>query len=280
MKNFNFKTPGKIFFSLVIIFFLYFQGVGFESSSVDRGENQEQEIKQAKLYKDIYPLISESDLYCSFFILKEKKLKTKIISTEKSEERTFLREQDIFYINKGQNDGIESGQVFLILELGHKIKNPFGRERFGRLALKKGRAQIIDVEVSRSSARLEKACGQVMVGYYLVPFEEKEGLLGKDLGYEAPLAEGEGLEGRIVYSHGGYNQIGSGDWALIDLGERNGLQFGQQLIVYRRLKKKRGPIKIIGNLIVVDTQNRTSTVKVLSCKDALMIGDRVQARYK
>lgn len=254
--------------------------MGFESSSVDRGENQEQEIKQAKLYKDIYPLISESDLYCSFFILKEKKIKTKIISAEKSEERIFLREQDIFYINKGQNDGIEAGQIFLIIEIGHKIKNPFGRERFGRLALKRGRAQIVDVEASQASARLEKAYGQVMAGYYLVPFEEKEGLLGKDLGYEVPLAEGEGLEGRVVYSQEGHNQIGSGDWALIDLGERNGLQFGQQLIVYRKPRKKRSPIKIIGNLIVIDTQNRTSTVKVLSCKDALMIGDRVQVRYK
>ena len=61
MKNFNFKTPGKIPLFLMIIFILCFQGTGSEPSAADSGENQEQEVKKAKLYKDIYPLISESD---------------------------------------------------------------------------------------------------------------------------------------------------------------------------------------------------------------------------
>lgn len=279
MRNFNIKIPRKIFFSLVIIFLLCFLGEGIESSSVDRTENQEQEIKKAKLYKDIYPLISEIDLYCSFFVLEQEKLDTKIIGTVKGQERILLREHDIFYINKGEQDGIETGQIFLILERGPKIKNPLARRRLGRLALKRGRAQIIAVEENSASARLERACQQVMEGYFLVPFEEKRGLMGKDLGYEVAPPEGEALEGRIVYLQRGYQRIGSQHWALIDLGERDGLQFGQQLIIYRRLKK-RDPLKIIGNLIVIDTQDRTSTVKILSSKDAIQTGDLVRAHFK
>lgn len=279
MRNFIIKIPGKTFFALVVIFLLCFLGEGFSSSSVDRAENQEQEIKKAKLYKDIYPLISEIDLYCSFFVLEKKKLDTEIIGTERGEEQILLREHEIFYINKGKEDGLETGQIFLILERGPKIKNPFARGRLGHLALKRGRAQIVAVEETSASARLEKACGQVMVGHFLVPFEEKGGLFGKDLGYEVPPPEGEGLEGRIVYLQGGYQRIGSQQWALIDLGEQNGLQFGQQLIVYRRLKK-RGSLTIVGNLIVIDTQERTSTVKILSNKDAIKIGDLVRTHFK
>ena len=275
MRNLIHKTSAKIFFSLVIIFLLYCLGEGVQSSSLDRGESQEQEVKKAKLYKDIYPLISEADLYCSFFVLKNKReLDLKIASAERTEERLFLREGDIFYLNKGQEYGLENGQLFLILEVGQKIKN------YGYLTFMRGRAKITDARVSRATAKLDKACAPVTVGYSLVPFEEKGGLLGKDLGYDIPAREGEGSKGKIIYSQDEHNLIGSGDWALVDIGEEDGVQFGQQLIVYKRSKKKGASVKMFGNLIVINVQRKTSTVKVLSCSTPLKIGDLVQIHFK
>jgi len=275
MRNLIHKTSAKIFFSLVIIFLLFCLGEEVQSSSLDRGEGQEQEVKKARLYKDIYPLISESDLYCSFFVLKNKDgLDLKIISAERTEERLFLREGDIFYLNKGKKDGLENGQLLLILEIGQKIKN------YGNLTFMRGRAKITDARASRATAKLDKACAPVMVGYSLVPFEEKGGLLGKDLGYDILAREGEGSKGKIIYSQDEHNLIGSGDWALIDIGEEDGIQFGQQLVVYKRSKKKGALVKMIGNLIVINVQGKTSTVKVLSCNSPLKIGDLVQAHFK
>lgn len=279
MKNSIHKISGKIIFSLLTIFLLFFQVDGFGLSPAEGGGSQEQKTKKAKLYRDIFPLISESDLYCSFFVLEKKELDTKIVGAEKMEERMLLREHDIFFINKGRIDGFETGQMFLILEIGRKIKNPVTKEKYGFLALKRGRARIVEVEESRASARLEKACDQVMVGHCLVPFEEKGGLLGVDLGYDVLPPEGEGINGMIIYLVRDYEQIGSGHWALIDLGEEDGLQFGQQLIIYRKLKKS-DSIESIGSLIVIDTQRRTSTVKVLSAKHALKVGDLVKTHFK
>jgi len=259
----------------VIIFLLFCLGKEVQSSSLDRGESQEQEVKKARLYKDIFPLISESDLYCSFFVLKKKKeLDLKIISAERTEERMFLREGGIFYLNKGKKDGLENGQIFLILEIGQKIKN------YGYLTFMRGRAKITDARASRATAKLDKACAPIMVGYFLVPFEEKGGLLGKDLGYDILPREMEKSKGKIIYSQDEYNLIGSGDWALVDLGEEDGIQFGQQLIVYKRSKKKGALVKMIGNLIVINVQRKTSTVKVLSCNNPLKIGDLVQTHFK
>lgn len=275
MRNLIHKTSVKIFFSLVIIFLLFCLGDEVQSSSLDRGESQEQEVKKAKLYKDIFPLISESDLYCSFFVMKNKDgLDLKIVSAERTEERLFLREGDICYLNKGQKDGLENGQLFLILEVGQKIKN------YGYLTFMRGRAKITDARVSRATAKLDKACAPVMVGYFLVPFDEKGGLLGKDLGYDILAREGEDSKGKIIYAQDEHNLIGSGDWALIDLGEEDGIQFGQQLVVYERSKKKGALVKMFGNLIVINVQRKTSTVKVLSCSNPLKIGDLVQAHFK
>jgi hypothetical protein len=275
MINFSHKISAKIFFSLVIFSLLFCLGKGVQASSLDREESQEQEIKKARLYKDIYPLISESDLYCSFFILKNKnELNLKIIGADRIEERLFFREGDIFYINEGKNDGLENGQVFLILEIGQKVKN------YGYLAFMRGRAKITETRASRASARLDKACAPVTVGYYLIPFEEKGGLLGKDLGYDVLPSEVEGSRGKIIYSQDEHNLIGSGDWAIIDLGEEDGIQLGQQLVAYERSKKKGAPVKMSGNMIVINVQKRTSTVKVLSCNNPLRIGDLVQVHFK
>lgn len=275
MRNLIHKTSAKIFFSLVIIFLLFCLGEEVQSSSLDRGESQEQEVKKARLYKDIFPLISESDLYCSFFVLKKKgELDLKIVSAERTEERLFLREGDTFFLNKGKQDGLENGQVFLILEIGQKIKN------YGYLIFMRGRAKISNSTLSRAAATLEKACAPVMVGYSLIPFEEKGGLLGKDLGYDILPRETGESKGKIIYSHDEKDLIGSGDWALVDLGEQDGIQFGQQLVVYTRSKKKGAFIKMAGNLIVINVQRETSTVKVLSCNNPLKIGDLVQTHFK
>ncbi|NIM59835.1 MAG: hypothetical protein GTO16_12985 [Candidatus Aminicenantes bacterium] len=275
MRNLIHKTSAKIFFSLVGVFLLLCPGEGVQSSSLNPGESQEQEVKKARLYKDIFPLISESDLYCSFFILKKKSgLDLKIVSAERTEERLFLREGDIFYLNKGKQDGLENGQLFLILEVGPKFKN------YGYLTFMRGRAKITDARISRSTAKLDKSCAPIMVGYFLVPFEEKGGMLGKDLGYDILEREGEGAKGKIIYSQDEHNLIGSGDWALVDVGEEDGIQFGQQLVVYRKSKKKGALVKMFGNLVVINVQKKTSTVKVLSCSIPLRVGDLVQTHFK
>ncbi len=278
MRKFILRMPRKIFIFSFLIFLVIFLGNWFGIRSEQRAGNQEQEIKSARMYHDIHPLITESDLYCSFFILEdEEKPDIKIVGAERGDEVVLLREQDIFYINKGNESGIEPGQIFLILEMGPKIKSPIGRKKYGQLALKRGRAEIVAVASNRASARLDKACGQVTAGQFLVPFEERTGLVGKDLGYEDISFEEEGTGGLIVYLQNDWGQIGTGNWALIDLGAEDGFQFGHQLIAYRVTKEAISP-KILGSLIVIDTRTKTSTVKVLSCRDALRVGDRVRTR--
>jgi len=280
MKNYTLKTAVKSLFFFMIIFLLFFQGVSIGLNPGDGEINQEQEVKKARLYKDVFPLISDSDLYCSFFVMEKVKLDTQIVGSEKEEERILLRENEMFFINKGSVDNIETGQIFLILEVEEKIRNPITGKKFGRLVLKRGRAQIIKVEEERAFARLEKACGQVMVGQYLIPFEEKSGLLGRDLGYDVSVSEEEDSRGMLIYFQDDYEQISKGHWAIIDLGEEDGIHFGQQLIIYRKTKGKKGTIDNLGNLIVIDVQSKTSTVKILSSKDALKVGDRVQPHFK
>ncbi len=202
-----------------------------------------------------------------------------IIGSEKEDERILIRESDVFFINKGSVDGIETGQIYMILEIGERVRNPVTGKNFGRLVLRRGRAQIFSVEEERAFARLEKACGEVMVGHFLVPFEEKSDFLGKDLGYDIPINEEGGPQGMLIYLQNDYRQISKGHLAIIDLGEEDGIHFGQQLIIYRKTNGRKGTIENLGNLIVIDTQMKTSTVKILSSKSPLRLGDFVQPHF-
>jgi hypothetical protein len=246
--------------------------MGFAEAPEQEQEPEEQyEVERAKIYQEIYDLLSETDLYCSFFVLDDDEPETKIFGAERAYERVQFNNGDIVYINKGRNDGVEEGQMFTVLEVGEPIAG------FGPLAHQRGRVRIVALEENTASARVEKACGPVMLGNYLVPFEEKEGRMGKDLGYNVPPYETDGLKGEILFLNEDFAQGASGDWALLNLGEVDGIQLGQQLVVYRRLYEGT-PLYVFGNMVVIDTQKRTCTVKILSCKDALLIGDLVQTR--
>ena len=249
----------------------------FGEAREEQGQEQEQEaedeyeVEKAKIYQEIYDLLSETDLYCSFYILDGDEPDTKILGAERADEKVQFNNGDIVYINKGRNDGIEEGQMFMALEVGEPIPG------YGPLVHQRCRVRVVALEENTASARVEKVCGPVMIGNYLVPFEEKEGRMGKDLGYNVPPYENNGLKGKILYLKDDFVQAGPGAWALLNLGEVDGIQLGQQLVAYRKLYKET-PLFVFGNMVVIDTQKRSCTVKILSCKDPLMIGDLIQAR--
>ena len=242
-----------------------------EAPEQEQKAEDEYDVERAKIYREIYDLLNETDLYCSFFIMDDEEPDTKIFGAERAYERVQFNNGDIVYINKGRNDGVEEGQMYTVLEVGEPLAG------YGPLVHQRGRVRIVSLEENVASARVEKACGPVMIGNLLIPFEEKEGRLGKDLGYNVPPYETNGLRGEILFLNEDFSQGGSGDWAMLNLGEVDGIQLGQQLVVYRKLYEGT-PLFVFGNMVVIDIQKRTCTVKILSCKDALLLGDLVQTR--
>lgn len=229
-----------------------------------------------KTFQNAYALISESDLYCSFFVLEDEP-RLKIAAGERGAEKMLLTDGDLFYFKIGPDEGLKEGQVMTVLEIGPKVSSPGLKKSPGPVAFRRGRARLVRFEKDFALGRVEKACGPVMVGNSLVPFVEKDGLLGKDLGFDVSVRNQETLSGRIIFLDNQVTQIGSGQWALIDLGREQGLQFGQQLTVAHRAAEGL-PLEAIGNAIVIDAGRVTSTIKVLSARDAIGLGDLVQVK--
>lgn len=254
-------------------------GTAAAQTTSEEQEQVQHQIERAKIFREAYPVIADVDLYCSLFVHEGEIPDLMIVGAERSYEKTILSDSDTVYLNQGKNAGIEIGQVFLAVEIGESLGG------FGRLANKRGRVHVVFVEDERSLARIEKSCGGLRVGNCLVPFEEKETLLGKDLGYEVYAEEEAGPVGKVIYLERDYNQIGSGAWAIIDLGAEDGLQVGQQMTLYKKIQNPQTlefradlPRVGVGSAVVIDTTMRTATMKILSCWDSVTKGQMVQGK--
>jgi hypothetical protein len=264
-KHMNFRSREVFVLSLFILSLVVMTGGLSCPLSSSPQEEKKPDEKQS--------LISESDLYCSFFIWETELPDFQIIGSELEFEKSLYSDGDRIYVNKGRNDGIAPGQVFLALEVGEGLRG------YGRLTQRQGRVRIVNIDDTYSTAVVEKSCGQLEKGNFLVPFEEKKSISGEDLGYDVYTPEAVEMDGQIIFLERGYVQIGKNQLALIDLGTQNGIRAGQQLIVFKDQGEGIPPY-IYGNLVVIDSQTQTSTVRVLSCKDSIGIGALIKTQKK
>ncbi|MGD0782149.1 MAG: hypothetical protein ABSA30_04725 [Candidatus Aminicenantales bacterium] len=223
---------------------------------------------KAKISRNTYALITETDLYCAFFVL-DKEPATRILAPNTGE-RLLLSDADQFY--GGPVGEWREGQIFQIVEIGPSVPGVRGNIGFGR-----GRAKILRVENGRFLAQIEKSCGPVHIGDGLVPFEKKTAVEGKDLGYRGVLQGGDVLTGRIIFLPDDHAEIGADCYALIDRGLEAGLQPGQQLTVFGASSGGKFP-QAVGNAVVIGAGRTTATIKVLSLKTIIQMGDVVQIK--
>jgi len=236
-----------------------------------RASAQDQ-IRRAKIFEDTYQMISDTDLYGSFYMLEEGKPlpDLKIIGAEMMNEKTNLSDSDLIYLNKGKADGLEIGQLFQIIGVEQKV------EPFGTVVWRRARARVIRLDDKVATARIERTFWPPRVGDYLLPFEESEGEIGKDAGYDQ-MDPNATKRGQVIFIDIARVLSGPGQWALINLGRQQCVQIGDQLTVFHRAKPNL-PREAVGSLIIIDVRGATSTVKVLSARDALTIGDEVQLK--
>jgi hypothetical protein len=191
-----------------------------------------------------------------------------IIGAERMNEKSVFENADIIYLNKGSADGLEMGQLFLTVGLRAKV------EKLGTVMERHGRARVVRLEDRMATAKVEKGCGTIRVGDFLLPFEEEAGEIGKDLGY-GDMDPNASKHGKVIFIENDFRIAATGQWALIDMGRQHCVQIGDQLNVYHRARPDL-PREAIASAIIIDVRGATSTIKILGAKDAVDIGSEIQ----
>ena len=233
-------------------------------------ETQESMIRKAKIFEETYELINESDLNCSFYMHEEGKLlpEIRITGGERMNEKGMFEDGDVIYLDKGGADGLEIGQLFLSVGLRAKVG------KLGTVMERHGRARIYRLDDKMATAKVEKGCGTILVGDFLLPFEEGDGEIGKDLGY-GDMDPNASKRGHVIYIENDFHISASGQWALIDMGRQHCVQIGDQLNIFHQAGPNL-PREAFASAIIIDVRGATSTIKILGARDAVDIGSEVQ----
>jgi outer membrane protein OmpA-like peptidoglycan-associated protein len=236
------------------------------------------DLKKSYTFKPASTLISESDLYCSFFIGKKISRDVVVIGAEEM----FLKKQgysdgDKLFINRGSVDGIKEGDMWMILEQGKRIPNPFSMKSLGIYHLRKSMAEVTCVYEDKSVVTLRKGCYPVYVGDILIPFKPEDTVFKKKIEYQECRLPESPFEGRVVYNNltmGFEREIaGTSNFVAVDLGKAL-VAKGDFLLFFKVIKKNLPPV-ITGLGIVINPQNTNSTVKILDASYPIELGDRV-----
>jgi len=249
---------------------LVIAGLALSVPGRPQAQEIQDQIQKARIFDETYQLINESDLNCSFYMHEEGKLlpDIRIIGAERMNEKSVFEDGDVIYIDKGAADGLEIGQLFLTVGLRAKVG------KLGTVMERHGRARIYRLDDKMASAKVEKGCGTILIGDFLLPFEEEAGEIGKDLGY-GDMDPNASKRGHVIYIENDFHISGSGQWALIDLGRQHCVQIGDQLNVFHQAGPNL-PREAFASAIIIDVRGATSTVKILGARDAVDIGSEVQ----
>jgi len=230
-----------------------------------------------KVERAVPKLIGQADLECSLLLL-EAAPKLRISAPYSATEKTLLATGDSFYANPVP--GVEAfleDSLWTILEWGAPVKGGTPSAYLGNVVYLRGRARVLRIESGRAVMKIEKSCGMIQSGYFLVPYRGGEVLTGAEAEYNIPFRMEGAPTGRIVFLHTDYTQVASrGNWVVIDLGEAHGLKTGIQLTVYHR-EGNETP-QAVANAVIVWAGSRWATVKILNSSDAVRLGDFVQTK--
>ncbi|MHB8054513.1 MAG: hypothetical protein ACYDH3_04625 [Candidatus Aminicenantales bacterium] len=249
--------------------------VGFLAGWAGLGSLSAQDVLEKK--SGVPKLISQVDLDCSFFVMTEAP-KIRITGPVQAREFLLLSESTLFYVDSLPGaPAITDGSLWTILEWGPRVRGTNPPAVLGNVVYRRGRAKVVRFDAGRAVLKVDKSCGVIEAGCFLVPYETGDIMTGTEMPYEIAFREANAPTGRVVYMENETMQISArGFWVLIDIGADQALTVGEQLSVYRPEEKKLP--RPIANAVVIRTGGRWAILKILNSRDTVLKGDLAQAR--
>jgi hypothetical protein len=188
------------------------------------------------------PIAKLSDIYCTGYISELPLTPTlKVVGGEMENTKQHFAEGDVVFLNKGREQGVQSGSVYYIIRPLGEVKHPFTKKKLGTFVRELGLLRVIEVQDDTSTAEITLSCDTVEFGDLLKPYEEYLGPESRDARPLPRYSEGTGgTKGQIIMSRNYREYIAANQIVYIDLGTRQGVQPGDYFTIYRKVGKREG----------------------------------------
>ncbi|HET6277916.1 MAG TPA: LysM peptidoglycan-binding domain-containing protein [Candidatus Polarisedimenticolia bacterium] len=254
------------------------------------------------------PLIDRSDLSCSGFIGDKKTGSELFIAGQQETAKVGLTLGDLVYLNVGKDD-VQPGAEFSIVYRASEISHPESGRRIGWYYERTGRLKVLAAYDASAVAEITLACDEIRAGQELVPHELQPFPMTQAPPFDPNDVMSSGNEiGFLVHTKDDMKVVATGNVVFVDLGSEDGLKPGDILTAFepavpsnfidrggisydyewgnarfeqRKLKKgdaSNFPPRLLGQLVVMDTESHTATAKVIYSVAEMHVGTMVEPR--
>jgi len=210
------------------------------------------------------------------------------ITSNKREDRQYLGEGETVYMNGGADQGVKTGDRFLILKtMARKVVHPTNaKKKLGDVVQQVGVLRVTTVQPKGSVAVIERTLDSIEVGDHLVRFTEPANLpLQVRTDTTEPLKVAANAA-QVVYVRDAKLHSAGGDMIIVDKGANDGLKVGDVLLAARvktfpvgpegqKKPEKETTTHYLGQALVVRADAQTATCRVLRSTEEIRLGDTV-----
>ena len=210
------------------------------------------------------------------FIKKEPVRPSAVIFKAKGE-KELISEGDIVFIRKETSQGFFPGSLFTVYRTYDPIKDKETGDYIGIQHYITGFAEIIKEDEKVATAKIIQSYRAIQINDKLMPHTKRP--------QEIPISWGtKQISGAIIMSEEKQTIFGDHDVAFINRGEKDGVVPGQFFNIYYQEKTKADSglnknvlldAQIYGELMVIHTEDTTSTVIISQSDDAIASGAKI-----
>jgi LysM repeat protein len=181
---------------------------------------------------------------------------------------------DTVFIKHLETSSFNPGEQYVTYQVISPVIHPENGKNIGTQYLLTGIVKITRSEPKFAVAEVTKVYRTLRVGDYLMPYERRSPTI--------PITDGQdGLSGKIIASEKLMRFFGDDTVVFIDKGELDGIKPGQLYSIFQqdtveidKLTKEKIQLTplILGSIIVLHTEQTTSTVLVSQAKREIPIG--------
>ena len=195
---------------------------------------------------------------------------------------TMISSGDLVYIRPAKDATLEPGDKFTI----YRTLNPIQDRKTNKyIGIQHYLAGAVEITIKRPEfvlARVVAAYRPIKIGDLLMPYQDRVPQFKMQ---ESP----EGLRGRIIVSEEHESIFGESTIAFIDRGKQAGVMPGQLYWIFKQEQYRINPDDsadvtltpvILGELMVIHTEETTATVMITDSRDAISAGAQIASPFK
>lgn len=188
-----------------------------------------------------------------------------------------LSEAEIVYIQVESARDVKAGDRFAILHRAQEVTHPQTQKKVGHLMVVSGELLVLTSQQGMATARIEKSFRSVLLGDMIVPPP-------KSPAESIPIRPMKKLEGMVLLSMEGSQNITQKELIFIDRGSYHGVIVGDRFSIYQSahfpaevVQKEKGrlPMPKVGEGVVISVQDESATALIVKSSQAIYVGDKI-----